>query len=107
MFCRANGIQHIVNVGTGIENKFPDKISYTTVELLDLPEQNLQPGAMLNNFSNLISYTSVELLDLPEQNLQPGAMLNNFSNLISYTTVGTPGSPGTESPTRCHVKQFF
>ena len=70
MFCRTNGIQHIVNVGTGIENKFPDKISYTTVELLDLPEQNLQPGAMLNN----------------------------FSNLISYTTVGTPGSAGILSP---------
>jgi hypothetical protein len=33
-----------VNVGTGIENRYPEKFVYTNVELLDLPEQDITPG---------------------------------------------------------------
>ena len=42
---RSSGIESILNVGTGIENRFPDRIAYSTVELLDLPEQDLTPGS--------------------------------------------------------------
>jgi hypothetical protein len=35
-----------VNVGTGIENRYPETFVYTNVELLDLPEQDITPGIM-------------------------------------------------------------
>ncbi|KAJ7374776.1 dual specificity phosphatase 19 [Desmophyllum pertusum] len=35
---RRNNITHILNVGTGIRNAFPQDFDYKTVEILDLPE---------------------------------------------------------------------
>jgi len=34
---RRHNITHILNVGTGIQNAFPQEYNYVTVELLDLP----------------------------------------------------------------------
>ncbi|KAL9974350.1 hypothetical protein ACROYT_G011374 [Oculina patagonica] len=35
---RTNNVTHILNVGSGIENAFPEKFEYKTIEILDLPE---------------------------------------------------------------------
>ena len=34
----------MLNVGCGIENKFPDLIEYHNIELLDIPEQKINTG---------------------------------------------------------------
>jgi len=38
---RRNNITHILNVGTGIKNAFPEEFDYKTVETLDLPEMQI------------------------------------------------------------------
>jgi len=38
---QAGAITHVLNVGSGIDNQFPDDVIYRTIELLDLPETNL------------------------------------------------------------------
>jgi len=35
------GVSRILNVGTGIENSFPDLVQYSNIEILDLPEHNI------------------------------------------------------------------
>jgi hypothetical protein len=65
---RSHGIEHILNVGTGIENRFPDRLSYTNVELLDLPEQDLKPGIEEPSVADLECF-------IPD----PGSGSENFS----------------------------
>lgn len=37
-------ITHVLNVGSGIENLYPEDFDYCSVEVLDLPETNLRPA---------------------------------------------------------------
>eukprot|EP00088_Acartia_fossae_P041529 TRINITY_DN43440_c0_g1_i11.p1 TRINITY_DN43440_c0_g1~~TRINITY_DN43440_c0_g1_i11.p1 ORF type:complete len:204 (-),score=14.94 TRINITY_DN43440_c0_g1_i11:250-828(-) len=39
---RKHEINTILNVGSGIENKFPEHMKYHNIELLDLPEQDIK-----------------------------------------------------------------
>ncbi|XP_023347829.1 dual specificity protein phosphatase 19 [Eurytemora carolleeae] len=40
---RKFGIQRILNVGSGIENLFPEEFLYSNIEILDVPEFNIVP----------------------------------------------------------------
>ena len=45
---RKFGIQRILNVGSGIENLFPEEFLYSNIEILDVPEFNIIPGMYVN-----------------------------------------------------------
>ncbi|CAI5445563.1 unnamed protein product [Caenorhabditis angaria] len=45
------GITHILNVGTGIPNHFPEKFSYLKIDILDLPETRI-----LNHFPEIFNW---------------------------------------------------
>ncbi|XP_065827579.1 dual specificity protein phosphatase 19-like [Oscarella lobularis] len=61
---KANGITRVLNVASGVENKFPEDLVYFSVEILDVPETNLWPyliqcldfidSARTNGFSVLV-----------------------------------------------------
>lgn len=39
---QSNGITHVLNVATGVDNLFPDDFQYLSIAILDLPNENIR-----------------------------------------------------------------
>lgn len=69
---KKHNITHVLNVGTGIENPFPQEFTYKTIELLDLPDTQI-----CQHFPKLFDF-----IDLGSKN---GAVLVHWYDVSMHT----------------------
>ena len=92
IFFRTNNIEVILNVASGIENKF-EHIEYHNIELLDLPEQDIKSGKG--------SYYGIFCTNFDVLTHKYGYLMLLFQNTTQWS--GTEGVDSTMWRFRRHV----